>query len=268
MSRCTAAEAVKAMEYWIGYHEKKDGTRKYLTKDKNVFDANAGSGNYTYMGELCGVPNGAWCAMTISEAVYTACGDSRTDAKAVLWGIWPYSVCDQVWEAAPARAKHTRASGYEPKPGDIIVFSSAKYTYAHTGMVYKYAGGIVYTIEGNVDNMCKRMSYSRTNTRILGYITPNYADGGETENENKEEDTVTVTLNMLQKGSAGDQVRTVQRICQSKGYKGSDGKALAVDGEFGVNTDYAVRTAQRALGLQQDGIVGPLTWNGLLKQLG
>ena len=74
--------------------------------------------------------------------------------------------------------------------------------------------------------------------------------------------TVNVTLNVLQKGSTGNQVRTLQRLLKSLGYSvGSAG----VDGSFGNDTKSAVLRFQAAKKLEQDGIVGPATWNALLK---
>jgi peptidoglycan hydrolase-like protein with peptidoglycan-binding domain len=74
--------------------------------------------------------------------------------------------------------------------------------------------------------------------------------------------TVNITLNVLQQGSSGNQVRTLQRLLKSLGYSvGSAG----VDGSFGPATNKAVLAFQKARKLEQDGIVGPNTWNALLK---
>ena len=74
--------------------------------------------------------------------------------------------------------------------------------------------------------------------------------------------TVNVTLNVLKQGSTGNQVRTLQRLLKSLGYSvGSAG----VDGSFGPATNKAVLAFQKARKLEQDGIVGPNTWNALLK---
>lgn len=61
-----------------------------------------------------------------------------------------------------------------------------------------------------------------------------------------------------------DQVRTVQRLLNALGYQGKNGKALDVDGVFGVNTEYAVIAFQKAQKVSADGVVGIVTWKLLL----
>lgn len=60
------------------------------------------------------------------------------------------------------------------------------------------------------------------------------------------------------------QAMAVQILLNAYGYKGKDGKALTVDGAFGVNTEYAVVQYQKKNKVTSDGIVGPVTWNSLL----
>lgn len=82
----------------------------------------------------------------------------------------------------------------------------------------------------------------------------------------KEEDTnVLIKLSELQKGSTGNEVKTLQRLLKALGYKGSDEKVLAIDGKFGANTDHALRTYQGNKRLTVNGICGKNTWNCLLK---
>lgn len=59
------------------------------------------------------------------------------------------------------------------------------------------------------------------------------------------------------------QVKTVQRILNVLGFRGKDGKALAVDGGYGVNTEYAVTAYQKKQKLDADGVVGADTWKAL-----
>ncbi len=62
----------------------------------------------------------------------------------------------------------------------------------------------------------------------------------------------------LRRGSRGSAVVELQQALNKSGY------SLASDGIFGTATDTAVRSFQRARGLNPDGIVGPQTWGALL----
>jgi hypothetical protein len=67
----------------------------------------------------------------------------------------------------------------------------------------------------------------------------------------------------IRSGSKGSLVKTLQQDLNSRGIKGQDGKALAVDGDFGSNTQYAVKSWQQRAKIGVDGIVGPQTWHSL-----
>lgn len=62
---------------------------------------------------------------------------------------------------------------------------------------------------------------------------------------------------VLAVGDLGDAVRRLQRALRR------DGQQVAVDGQFGRQTWLAVRSAQRAHGLNVDGIAGRETWAAL-----
>lgn len=66
------------------------------------------------------------------------------------------------------------------------------------------------------------------------------------------------TTKTLEPGATGPEVQALQTQLAARGY--SPGPQ---DGVFGQQTDYAVRTFQRANGLIADGIVGPQTWDAL-----
>ncbi|MDR1669012.1 MAG: peptidoglycan-binding protein [Oscillospiraceae bacterium] len=70
---------------------------------------------------------------------------------------------------------------------------------------------------------------------------------------------------VVQQGSYGESVRTVQIYINKLAGKNSAVPKVAVDGVFSAATHAAVLAAQRALGLTQDGIVGPATWAALVK---
>lgn len=66
-------------------------------------------------------------------------------------------------------------------------------------------------------------------------------------------------LPTLQEGSASVAVAVLQQLLILEGY----GANLPVTGFFGDETNTAVLNFQQAMGLQQDSVVGPDTWNGL-----
>lgn len=73
------------------------------------------------------------------------------------------------------------------------------------------------------------------------------------------ESTVKIELTVLQKGSKNNEVKTLQRLLKSLGYN------LSIDGDFGSETQNALKSYQKAKGLTVDGICGKNSWNSLLK---
>jgi N-acetyl-anhydromuramyl-L-alanine amidase AmpD len=82
-----------------------------------------------------------------------------------------------------------------------------------------------------------------------------------TTNNNKPttNNKVVVELDILRRGSKGEQVKTLQSLLSIGGYP------LDIDGSFGPATEKAVIQYQKKNGLTADGIVGTMTWNSLLK---
>lgn len=60
-------------------------------------------------------------------------------------------------------------------------------------------------------------------------------------------------------GARGDNVITLQKQLIALGFKGSNGKNLVADGDFGTNTEYAVLQFQKSVGILADGKVGDKT---------
>lgn len=82
--------------------------------------------------------------------------------------------------------------------------------------------------------------------------------------DTEEVKTVKVELPVLARGSKVAAVKALQRLLNSYGYKGKDKNALTIDGDFGTNTDHALRAFQKSRKLAVDGICGKESWNGLL----
>jgi peptidoglycan hydrolase-like protein with peptidoglycan-binding domain len=68
----------------------------------------------------------------------------------------------------------------------------------------------------------------------------------------------------VRRGSTGEAVRGVQEEFQFRNLSGDASRGLQIDGVFGPRTDAAVRGFQDAVGIDADGIVGPLTWRALV----
>ena len=72
-------------------------------------------------------------------------------------------------------------------------------------------------------------------------------------------ETVNVKVPVLKKGSEGETVKALQRMLKVLGYAIS-----TIDGDFGSETDAAVRKYQDKAKIGVDGIVGQQTWNKIL----
>lgn len=108
-----------------------------------------------------------WCAMFVSW-----CADQ---AGLLNTGAIPkFENC--VWGANWFKDNAGWADGSaEPSPGDIIFFDWEPDGYPdHVGIVEKCEGGLVYTIEGNVNDDCAQGRYYVGDTCIFGYGLPAY----------------------------------------------------------------------------------------------
>lgn len=76
---------------------------------------------------------------------------------------------------------------------------------------------------------------------------------------------VTVELPVLELGSEGGEVLTIQALLNEIGFKGKNGKRLTYDGIYGENVQYAVTEYQKARNLKVTGICDYETWNRILK---
>lgn len=66
----------------------------------------------------------------------------------------------------------------------------------------------------------------------------------------------------IRRGNKGNDVKEAQTILKRLGY---DLGSYGVDGDFGSATEKAVKAFQKDLKLTVDGVIGPMTWDALLK---
>ena len=263
-------DVLAAFAYYIGnggYYEK--ASAKNLSRDISDFAANKGSGNYTYMGRLCGCNPGAWCAMMVSTAVYEACGNDRAAAKSAMWGRWPHYNCGTIFDdpAAKGMAHYSRygiekkgkpGPVYTPKPGDVIVFTDAWKTRDHTGMVYAVDDTTVYTYEGNSGNMARKRSYPLTSAYIYGYVELNLEDEQLTPIQSFQR-----WLGVDADGIYGPATEAAAIKAHQYNVRLKYGVPIDLDGEWGPETYFATRNVQ-----QGDEGNDVQVWQGVLYCLG
>ena len=152
-----------------------------------------------------------------------------------------------------------------PEIGDQIFFYVGG-EINHTGAVVRVAGGSVVTVEGNSSDMVAERVYSVGDSKIAGYGRPKWDEAGDPsvseadsslcERELEEDRYYELRLPYLKRGDLGLAVVAVQLQLVGRGLSvGPDG----ADGDFGENTEAAVKALQRNYGLTEDGVVGPDT---------
>lgn len=242
----TVDKVIKIALNEVGYLEKKSNSQLY---DKT---ANAGYHNYTkyahefdtkypnfYNGkknnhEWCDVFSD-WCFVTaygVEKAKELLCQPNKSLGAGCRYSMNYYKKNGQFYKT--------------PVVGDQIFFKSGL-TITHTGIVYDVDKTYVYTVEGNTSGangvvsngggVCKK-KYEISYNKIAGYGRPKYD---------------VVPRNYLMLDDTGKEVKTMQENLIKLGYScGSTG----ADGDFGSNTEKAVKEFQKANGLVVDGKYG------------
>ena len=178
----------------IGYLEKASNNN---LNDKT---ANAGSANYTKYGAWYPMQAQPWCAMFVSW-----CAEQAGIPTSI---IPKHASCYVGVSFFSSKGLFHLRSGYTPKVGDIVYFSSSTYPSggAHVGIVYAVDSAKVYTIEGNTSGGSTlisngggvaKKSYTLAYANIYGYGSPDYGDTATvptaTETVNSVRYTVTTT---------------------------------------------------------------------------
>lgn len=151
----------------VGYHEKASAAN---LNDKT---ANSGSNNYTkYNNEMHQIqPSNMdypapWCDCFVDWCMYKAFGLDL--ARKVLCGTFDdYTVYSANMYKQAGR---WFSSG---RRGDQIFFKNAS-GICHTGLVEKVENGIVYTVEGNVNDGVRKRQFNIYDNYIAGYGRPKY----------------------------------------------------------------------------------------------
>ena len=200
-----------------------------------------------------------WCATFVS-AIGIALG--HTD-------IMPTECsCTKMIELYKAKGRWEENDAHVPSPGDIVMYdwqdkgtNDNTGTPDHVGFVVSLNGTAMTIIEGNKNEAVAYRSLNVNGKYIRGYCLPDYASKAT---KPKQADTavlktISVNLPVLKNGSSDTYVKTLQMLLNCNGYSSG-----TVDGDFGPNTEKAVKAFQKAKNLTQDGIVGQNTWVAIL----
>ena len=239
-------KAISQARAWLGCRES-DGSHKKIIDIYNSHKPLARGYTLKY--------TDAWCAGFVS-AVAIACGFTE---------IMPTEVsCPKMIDAYKALGRWEEKDSYVPQKGDLIMYDwddtgsgDATGQPEHVGMVEAISGSIITVIEGNYQDAVQRRTMTVGGRYIRGYCLPDFA-ALATEAETAPQ---TTCLPQLRKGGEGVTVKALQILLEGYGF--SCGK-WGIDGEFGADTEKAVKNFQSSRGLTADGICGKLTWGALL----
>ena len=146
--------------------------------------------------------------------------------------------------------------------GDIIYYDwDISGDADHVGIIEKVNGMSLTVIEGNNGNYpndrVRRREINSASSLIFGYARPEYSVTGSANGSD-----VNISLPTVRKGDSGNAVKILQLVLVA--YEYNIGK-YGADGDFGSDTESAVRQFQKNSGISVDGIVGNDTWSELMR---
>ncbi|MGN1478142.1 MAG: Ig-like domain-containing protein [Acutalibacteraceae bacterium] len=149
----------------IGYTELNVSTGRPLSSSQD--------GGYTKYGAWFGAPTTAWCAFFVAW-----CSNQADISTSVIPRI---GNCAAMVNWYSQKGRYHRASGFEPRTGDLIFYNwSGGSTAKHIGIVTGVSGNNVYTVEGNTGSSHGYRAEAKTRRKnasyIIGYARPDYND--------------------------------------------------------------------------------------------
>lgn len=192
-----------------------------------------------------------WCAAFVS-AVGAMCSLSGV--------LLPECSCERMIDKYRALGRFLDRDD-AVRPGDLVFYDwDGDGAADHVGLVETADADALRVIEGNHSDAVGRRRLPWDAACILGYAVPDYAAAaGEPEDAPASDGAL--RLPALRRGDRGLCVRAMQGVLIARGCGcGPDG----ADGDFGPNTEAALRRFQAEAGLPPDGVCGPASWKKLL----
>lgn len=155
----------------IGYKEKASNS------NLDSFTENAGSNNYTKYGVFTGFNGQPWCASFVSWCAF--------QAKVSTTVITKTSNCDTLMNPFKQSSRYylsaSYGGSYRPVAGDIFSMGDVQNDSSHVGIVVSSNANTISVIHGNSSyDDVRTQSYSITDSRLLGFGHPNYAEDTHT----------------------------------------------------------------------------------------
>lgn len=215
-------KVVAQMEKWIGCRQG-DATHKEII---DIYNSKTKGYRMTYQA--------AWCAATVS-AVAIALGYEA---------IIPIDVsCNNMITKAQEMGIWEENDAYNPKPGDIIMYSWSDDGKGdcikkanHVGIVKSSIGGSIYVMEGNMgdSHVCGSRRIAVNGKCIRGFILPRYTDKPLSKEEISTEVTYTV--------SKGDNLSRIASKMRDNGYEVTWREIAALNG---ISSPYTIYPGQK-----------------------
>ena len=232
------AGATKEAEFFVKTIGNRVGECVLVIDWESAQNSQYGKSDVSYVKTFCDRVyelTGVRCLVYMSKSV---CRAHNWSDVAKNYGLWV------------AQYANNNRTGYQSNPWT----DSKSYGAWKSPVIFQYSSkGSLKGWSGNLD-------------LDIAYLTPEqwkqYATGKAVEvNESDSESevtkvSVTAKLPTLKKGAKGNAVKIVQMVVGTN-----------VDGDFGANTDKAVRSFQKIQKLSVDGIVGAKTWTAILNKL-
>ena len=209
-----------------------------------------------------------------TEASFTSqYGKRVTDCAGLLkWFLWSNNMTDKAptykssedYGANGFYEKCTSKGKISTLPSDkvgIIVFNGSDKSKTHMGVIVDNDGTVVEAkghAYGTIKSKASSWDYWGKCHLIKYESTPEPAPTPIPA-------TVNIELPVLQLGSTGGEVKTIQMLLNEIGFRDQNGKRLDNDGIFGAKTEYALTNYQKARGLHVTSICDYETWNRILK---
>ena len=226
------------LEKLIAWFKEQVGTQEHRENDVPY--------NTHYYGREVSGPDYPWCMAFIWD------GFQRCGLSGLFIGGGKSAYCPHVVQWA---REHGRWVTDEYRAGDLLFYDWNNDGQAdHVGFCTGSSNGRVDSVEGNVsDAVCVTHCLPGT---VMGAYRPEYEGeaGGDTADD--------TFLPLIRRGNVVGAVLSIQVLLIYK-WRISCGVDGA-DGDFGPNTENAVKAFQRHFGLEEDGIVGPATLKKIL----